>query len=433
MPVNLIETDVPNQEEAGGAFWSLADQATISAGNFLTGWFLARSLPAAEYGTWAVLLGAMVFANSIHAALVTSPLCVKGSSSTRWWARRFTGRSLIFAMRLAPLLILPLIVAATSLHRLAILPGVIGALVLWQFQETLRTGLISQFRFRAAIIGDAISYLGQAAGIVYCVQTGQSALLTVFVVMAATSVLAGLLQYRQLQICPHDFQPLEGYYGSSWSIGRWWFYARLAGVFSTLAFPWVLAVGKGPESTATFQALLTILGLINPALFSINSLVLTKVSRSNASSSDTLSIIRLALRASAAGITIIASYLVLVACFPHQIAAVFYGHSSPYVAHANLLQIFAIAYLMEAVSCVSLAILGGLQKTSLVFVTQCVAAALSLAFCLPAAYYWGVRSAVIGFAVVLAAKAVVSTFLVVQPAASDASDFDVRALRLTVK
>jgi O-antigen/teichoic acid export membrane protein len=432
MAVNLTETAAAsNHEEAGGAFWSLADQATISAGNFLTGWFLARSLPAAEYGTWAVLLGAMVFANAIHGALVTSPLCVKGSSNTRRWARRFTGRSLIFAMRLAPLLIAPLIVATMSLHRVAILPGVVGALVLWQFQETLRTGLISQSRFRAAIIGDAISYLGQAAGIVYCIQSGQSALFTVFVVMAATSVLAGLIQYRQLQICPHDFQPLEGYCASSWSIGRWWFYARLAGVFSTLAFPWVLAVGKGPESTATFQALLTIPGFINPALFSINSLVLTRVARSNVR--DTSSIIRVALRASATGITLIASYLVLVACIPHQIAAIFYGQASPYSAHADLLQIFAIAYLMEAIACVSLAILGGMQKTSLVFTTQCVAAALSLAFCLPAAYYWGVRSAVVGFAFALSAKALVSTFLVIQPTFAAASDLDVRALRWTVK
>lgn len=436
MPAPFTESVAPPTEAGSTAIWSLADQATVSAGNFLTGWFLARTLPAAEFGTWAVLLGAMIFANSIHAALVTSPLCVKGSADTRRWARRFTGRSLIFAMKLAPLLLIPLVIACLSLHRYSLLPGVIGALVLWQFQETLRTGLLSQSRFRAATIGDAISYLGQAAGVVYCIGSGQQSLMAVFLVMSATSVLGGLIQSRQLRIRAHDFEPLEGYFSSCWEMGRWWFYARLVGVFSWLAFPWALAMGQGPEQTATFQALLTVLALTNPVLFSINSLVLTRVARQRAGGAGS-STISIALRSSAIGFALIVPYLFVVFVWPQQVASVFYGGASPYLAQTGLLRILASAYLMEAISCVSLAILGGLQKTPLVFATQCVTAVIALLMCLPAAYYLGPRAAAIGFACVVTVKAVVSSFLVLRtldkPLVIVGSQFEPHGFQLLVK
>jgi hypothetical protein len=436
MPSQLTETVSLPMEAGSAPIWSLADQATVSAGNFLTGWLLARSLPAAEFGTWAVLLGAMIFANSIHAALVTSPLCVKGSADTRRWARRFTGRSLIFAMKLAPLLLIPLVIACLSLHRYSLLPGVIGALVLWQFQETLRTGLLSQSRFRAAALGDAISYLGQAAGVVYCLSYGQRSLMAVFLVMSATSVLGGLIQSRQLHIRAHDFEPLEGYFSSCWELGRWWFYARLVGVFSSLAFPWALAMGQGPEQTATFQALLTVLALTNPVLFSINNLVLTRVARHRATCAGA-NTIAVALRSARTGFALIIPYLLLVFFCPQQVASVFYGSASPYLAQQGLLKILAFAYLMEAVSCVSLAILGGLQKTPFVFATQCVAAVIALLICLPAAYCWGPRYAAMGFACVVMVKALVSSFLVLrtleQPVAIAEPRFQPHGFQLLVK
>jgi Na+-driven multidrug efflux pump len=231
--------------------------------------------------------------------------------------------------------------------------------------------------------------------------------------MSATSVLGGLIQLRQLRIRAHDFEPLQGYFSSCWEMGRWWFYARLVGVFSSLAFPWALAMGQGPEQTATFQALLTVLALTNPVLFSINNLVLTRVARQRAmwAGSNTIAV---ALRSARTGFALIVPYLLVVFFYPQQVASLFYGSASPYLVQPGLLKILAFAYLMETIACVSLAILGGLQKTPFVFATQCVAALIALLICLPAAYYWGPRYAAMGFACVVTVKAFVSSFLVLR-------------------
>src|SRR5262245_22544082 len=54
--------------------WALADQGIVSLGNCATNVLLARSLAVAEFGVFALLLEAMLFLNSLQAALVIYPL-----------------------------------------------------------------------------------------------------------------------------------------------------------------------------------------------------------------------------------------------------------------------------------------------------------------------------------------------------------------------
>ena len=56
-------------------FWSLSDQAILSAGNFLTNWLLLRSR-AAWYGNYYIVLSFILFLNNLHMALMTYPLMI---------------------------------------------------------------------------------------------------------------------------------------------------------------------------------------------------------------------------------------------------------------------------------------------------------------------------------------------------------------------
>src|ERR1700733_1293690 len=49
-------------------FWTLADQAVVSVGNFLTSNMLARHLPQEQYGAFGTLFETLLFLNGLQAA-----------------------------------------------------------------------------------------------------------------------------------------------------------------------------------------------------------------------------------------------------------------------------------------------------------------------------------------------------------------------------
>src|SRR5688500_7416295 len=148
-----------------GSAWALVDQATLSLGNFLTNLVLLRFLAPAAFGTYALLFGTLMFAGSLHAALVVYPLSIgtipRGGRSAGSFSRGVTAGG---ALALTGVLWLPLsaclVAAAALLGRIDLAPWAVGALLLWLVQETLRRALLADLRHRAAMIGDAVSYLG---------------------------------------------------------------------------------------------------------------------------------------------------------------------------------------------------------------------------------------------------------------------------------
>lgn len=395
------------------AFWALADQGAVSAGNFLTGWYLARTLPPSEFGIYVVIIGVMIFANTIHAALVTSPLCVKGAAAGAPLSKRYTGWSLALTTGFLPVQAIAIAAICFGLGRLALAPWAVMALLLWQLQETVRSGLVSQCRFRSAIVGDFVSYIGQALAVVALTRHSANPLLAVFAIMTATSVLGAVIQSAQLELVASDLFPIEGYLASAWNMGRWWFFGRLAGVFTVQAFPWVLAFWQGVASAGTYQALITVLAVTNPVLFSLNNLVLASVSRSRGAGGPE-AVRQTALRCAAQSCMLLLPYFAVVLLLPGLLITLFYGRSSVYMQVDGLLRILVVAYFMETIACVSSATLGGLERTAYVFTSQFISAAVAIAGCLPAALLWGVPAAVGGLAVVNTVKAATSTYFVLK-------------------
>jgi hypothetical protein len=56
---------------------ALFDQGIVSCGNFVTSVLLARSLAVDQYGVFALFLDAILFLNSLQAALLIYPLTVR--------------------------------------------------------------------------------------------------------------------------------------------------------------------------------------------------------------------------------------------------------------------------------------------------------------------------------------------------------------------
>src|SRR5580704_8377821 len=65
----------------GREIWALADQAVVSATNFLTNVVIARALGVTQYGVFALSWLALLFVNSIQNALIVAPMMSIGSKT----------------------------------------------------------------------------------------------------------------------------------------------------------------------------------------------------------------------------------------------------------------------------------------------------------------------------------------------------------------
>src|ERR1700683_5142305 len=91
------------------SFWSLADQGVVSLGNFATVLLLGRKLSPEALGTYGVILGALLFLNSVQGSLINYPLSVHGATSDGLNLRRLTWMSMVLTV----VLLLPMTLGIT--------------------------------------------------------------------------------------------------------------------------------------------------------------------------------------------------------------------------------------------------------------------------------------------------------------------------------
>lgn len=85
--------------------WVLADQAIVSGCNFLVGVLLARFLGLHDFGQWTLVLGVVLYVNTIAGALIWLPmLTIAPSMSDRTQSRAFLMGALACQMQLAAML-----------------------------------------------------------------------------------------------------------------------------------------------------------------------------------------------------------------------------------------------------------------------------------------------------------------------------------------
>lgn len=371
--------------------WSLADQGVVSLGNFLTNIFLARFLIPADYGIFALIYGLIIVLNSFHSCVIGYPLSVKGAAADVEGLKQHTRSALVLTL----LLSLPfggiVIGASIALGRPGIALECACALLCWELQETLRRSLMAHLRHGDAIWGDGFSYVGQAALIFLCMLFRHISLQEVFGIIAATSVCAAAMQAIQLRL------RLNGSKGSPWPVrefwivGRWAVFANAAVSISTVAFPWVLAL-RSVQDSASFQALLNVVGVANPIMLGVSNLIVPATTRTSRSS-GIQSAWRTSARYGLGGIAVLLPYYLMLLLYPTRILRIFYGAHSPYLALATPLCLLVIGYALVYVAHVLSAFFYGLERGQTVLYAQIFGGVAAVLVGLPLARIWGVLGA----------------------------------------
>lgn len=386
---------------ADPGFWSLLDQAAVSAGNFIPAILLARALTPSQYGIYALLFAVMLAMVSLYSAVIAYGLSVHGAAGTDAAVRPLAGGSLVLTTGGGIILGAATGLVAIPLHRVSLFPWIVLALLSWQLQETTRRSLMSRLRHREAIWGDMVSYLGQSFCIACLFVFHRLSLSSAFQAMAATSAAAALLQSAQLRLRFSDFRGARALLLKFWNIGRWAVVANAIQALANQSLVWLLAVA-GTEAVASYQSLLNLVRVVNPVMFAIGGILLPTVAAQQDKSHEGL---RAARRYGLLGALVLLPYLTVVFLFPGTTLQLLYGAGSQYVGLGRELRILVLGSIFNYMTYVLGMYYYGLSRGAIVLCSGAVAASLGVLGGLVLILQEGVLGATIAYGLTFAAQA----------------------------
>jgi O-antigen/teichoic acid export membrane protein len=266
------------------SFWAMVDQGVVSLGNFgvniLLGAYFYNSSDLSDFGSFWILMEPILFLNSMQQALLIYPFTVRGTLMDRKSVGRTASMCMLLTIGAWPVLAVALLLTSLIAH-IGVSVGcwAAGAMLLWQLQETLRRSLTMQLRFRAAVLGDAVSYLGQVALVAGLAWLGKLSLVGTFQVMAITSGVAACIQGVQVGIAEVKFNELPRFVRDCWSLGRWVAFGNLSNLISGPVFSWNFAYWAGKQLLGIYYTLTNLLRLTNPLAITISSLIMPNATR----------------------------------------------------------------------------------------------------------------------------------------------------------
>ncbi|GJD80546.1 hypothetical protein [Methylobacterium gregans] len=323
--------------------WPLIDQGIASIGTFGLTILLARALPPAEYGVFALLLGGLMILHMVTSSLVFYPLSVRAAA-----AGPEGGAALMRAsLDLLGLLFLPagaaIALAALAAGRADLILPALAYFLLWQTQEAFRRYLFAELRFAAAIPGDAVSYLGQVALVLWLARDGHLTLGGALCAMALTSGLGALLQAgraglgRGGRAAPR----LPAILGDFWRLGGWSLANNLLGTLRGQVLFWLLAVLSGAALTAQLQASQNLVNLMNPLVIGLCNIIPQTAARAHARGKAEAW--RAARPFALSGVPVALLFFSVLFAAPEPVLRLVYGSASPYLGLAGPVRLLALA------------------------------------------------------------------------------------------
>ena len=246
------------------ASWTLLNQALVSAGNFVLNILLARQLSASDYGTFALFLGVIYILRNVDYSFISYPFSIKLHVTPVDEHGRLLSTTVLLCTFLTIGLATLLALGVMLLGRLDIILPVVVCFLAWQTQETMRRCLLGDFLYRAAMLGDAISFVGQAIIIAVAARLTTLTFGTVLYLMSITFVAGAVAHASKLRFERPDLSRIRALAQEYISVGKWSFINHQIILARIQLFPWALAISFGTVATGTFQAALNIANLINP-------------------------------------------------------------------------------------------------------------------------------------------------------------------------
>lgn len=359
------------------ASWTLVDQCVVSGGNFLLNVLLARTLAEADYGEFALFLGAIFLLRTIDYSFISYPLSVRLCVTNDDERPRLLGNTSVLALALSLVLLVLMAVGTALLEEDNILVPACLCYLCWQAQETSRRFLLADFRYRDAMAGDALGYVGPVLLIVLLLWGDSVTLTSAIYAMSAAFALGALVHASKLRFARPDFGQLRALALDYVSVGKWSVVSYQLVLIRVQLFSWLLAAAAGTAATASLQAGLNIANMMNPIIFGIGNAI-PQVAAHAHRSDGVLGAARAAYGYVVFGLGPILAICAAGVLLPDLLLQGVYGPSSPYLAAAVGLQLLAVAGVLDYIAEMISKTLLGVQAGRLAFLVNVVAVAVSL-------------------------------------------------------
>jgi O-antigen/teichoic acid export membrane protein len=364
------------------ASWTLVDQGVVSFGNFLVNVLLARTLSAEDYGEFALFLGAIFILRVIDYSLISYPLSVRLCVASDEERAGLIGNTFLLTATLSLVLVVVVALGTTLLEADNIVLPACLCFLCWQAQETSRRCLLADFRYRAAVAGDGIAYVGQALLIFLLAWFGDITLPAALYMMSATFGIGALAHASKLRYVWPDLAEARLLAREYFSVGKWSLVNYQLVLARVQLLPWVLAALTGTAATASLQAGLNIANMMNPIIFGIGNAI-PQVAAHAHRTEGVIGASRAACGYVLFGLSPILVISAAAFLMPNLLLRTVYGPSSPYLAAAMGLQLLAVAgvldYIAEMISKTLLGVQAGRLASAVNVVAVGAAAVLAFA------------------------------------------------------
>jgi O-antigen/teichoic acid export membrane protein len=272
-----------------------------------------------------------------------------------------------------------------------IIPPAAAAFVCWQMQEAMRRGLLAEFRYGTAIIGDAAAYYGQVIAIAALSATDTLTLAHAFEVMAISYAAGAVIQAIQIRFSLRHVANLAQTTREFCAIGSWSLLNNVISVLRIQILPWTLAAAGGPAAAASFQATLNVINLANPVILGLCNVIPQTAARAQQSGGNA-GAWRAARIYIFMGVPPILGYYALVILAPALFLRIFYGANSPYLALTLDLQVLALAWAVSYATDMTCSYLHGVNGARLALVINTYGLIAAGAIALPLIQTYGLMA-----------------------------------------
>jgi O-antigen/teichoic acid export membrane protein len=384
----------------GREIWALADQAVVSATNFLTNIVIARALGVTQYGVFALAWLALLFVNSIQNALIVAPMMsigpkVEGKSRPHYFGAVVI-QELCFAVVGLGTMNLAVRAVAKYFHR-SYLNELCWPLSIAVFaylvQDFFRRYLFATKQRRRAFLNDVISYIPQLLIIVVLAKAGHLTTSRSFWTIAFTSmfgIAAGIIWLEKISFDGDRFRSVVSQH---WKFSRWLIPSGMMEWTSSYLFLMAAPIYFGALAAGALRSAQNIVGVAHIWFLGLENVVPAETART-LHNDGVRAAEKYIMKIIAVWGTITGLFILIVAVAPNFWLQLAYG--SKYLEYGHLLRLYGVLYLLAFFGGPLRASLQALEFTAPIFWSYCVMTVFSIIFAVPFVKWFGLSGVILG-------------------------------------